>query len=144
MERVHHRRAKRGPERDGGRVEGMIVDDVVPDPPHLRINAGERRLGRCQIGRARSGRPVERGGERLRVDAGVDHLGPRYLRSGGGVDVDAVPPADQAARQVGHECLRAAALWLADGRHQRRDDRDLHRGTLLKARSRGGLIPRMS
>src|SRR5262249_35357151 len=76
--------------------------------------------------------------------SGVDHLDPWDLRSGGGVDVHVVAPAGQAAGQVGHERLRAAALGLPDGRHQRRHDRDLHPASTLKARSRGGLMPMSS
>src|SRR5262249_22651866 len=53
-------------------------------------------------------------------------------------------PPLQAAGQIGHERLRAALLWLPDGRHQRRHDRDLHPAGTLKARSRGGLMPSTS
>ena len=151
VERVHHRRLQRRREPDGGRVEGVIVDHVIPGRPHGRIGGGEGGLGRCRgwlgllrFARGWPGRPVERARQRPGIDSGVDHLDPRDLRSGGGVDVHVVAPAGQAAGQIGHERLRAAALRLPDGRHQRRHDRDLHPASTLKARSRGGLMPSTS
>src|ERR1017187_4976693 len=68
-----------------------------------------------------------RGGvQGTRVDPGIDDRVAWYLRSGGRVDVDLVASADQAARKVGHEGLRASALRLADGCYERGNDRDLH------------------
>ena len=58
--------------------------------------------------------------------------------------MNVVSPADQAAGQVGHEGLRSALLRFADGRNERGHDGDLHRGSILKARSRGGLMLRIS
>jgi len=78
-----------------------------------------------------AGSPVERARQGLGIDSGVDHLDARDLRSGGGVDVDFVPPAGQAAGQIGHEGLRAAALRLTDGRHERRHNGDLHCATFI-------------
>ena len=46
VDRVHHRRLQRCRKPDGGRVEGVIVDHVVPDRPHGRIGGREGRLGR--------------------------------------------------------------------------------------------------
>src|SRR5580658_5915286 len=164
VERVHHGCLQHCREPDGGRVEGMIVDHVVLDHLHGQVGGGESGLG----GGRRSGlfwlacrwpeRAVERSRQGLRIDSGVDYLDARDLRSGGGIDVHLVAPAGQPAGQVGHERLRAAALRLADGRHQRRHDRDLHpalagafggvappgRHSTLKARSRGGLRPSTS
>src|SRR5580704_248720 len=114
----------------GGRVEGVIVDHVVPDHPDGRVRGGESGLGRRRRCRRRFARgwsgPVQRARQKPGIDSGVDHLDPRDLRSGGGVDVYLVPPPRQAEGQIGHECLRATALRLADGRHQRRHDGDLH------------------
>ena len=159
VERMHHRLLQRGREPDGGRIEGMIVDHVIPGRLHGRIGGAESGLGRRWFAlppfalplfafplfaRGRAERPVERARQRPGVDPGVDHLDPRDLRTGGGVDVHIVAPAGQAAGQIGHERLRAAALRLPDGRHQRRHDRDLHAASTLKARSRGGLMPSTS
>ncbi len=159
VERVHHRCLQGRREPDGGRIEGVIVDHVVPDHLHGHVGGGESGLGRrgrcrCRFGRRRFGRrrfargwparPVERARQKPGIDSGVDHLNPGDLRSGGSVDVHLVPPSGQAAGQIGHKRLRAAELRLADGRHQRRHDRDLHRASTLKARSRGGLTPSTS
>ena len=144
VQRVHDRDAQTRRERDGGHVEGVIVHHVVPGLPHARVHAGEGLVRRARVRPGRPGRPVERGGQGLRVDPGVDHRGPWYVRPGRGVDVHVMPPAGQATRQVGHEGLRPAPLRLVDDRHQRRDERHLHPGTCLNARSRGGLIPRTS
>ena len=152
VERVHHRRLQRRREPDGGRVEGVIVDHVIPGHLHGRVGGGESGLGRRSrrwlglpwFARGWPERPVERARQRPGIDSGVDHLDPRDLRSSGGVDVHVVAPAGQAAGQIGHERLRTAALRLPDGRHQRRHDRDLHPASTLKAKSRGGLMPSSS
>ena len=175
VERVDHRLVQRRREPDGGRVEGVIVDHVIPDLLHALIDAGESRLGGRRAGLGGSGgpgSPVERARQRPGIDSGVDHLDPRDLRSRRSVDVHFVPPAGQTAGQIGHEGLRTARLRLADGRHERRHDGDLHGVNLtvqpygasltvpalrcqpyrcqphwastLKARSRGGLIPSTS
>ena len=52
VERVYHRRLQRRREPDGGRVEGVIVDHVIPDLLHAAIGAGESRLGRRWLGPA--------------------------------------------------------------------------------------------
>ena len=46
MKRVHHRRAQRRRERDRGRVEGVVVDDVVA-PCRSRVDAGEGGVSRA-------------------------------------------------------------------------------------------------
>jgi hypothetical protein len=51
--------------------------------------------------------------------------------------VDFVPPAGQAASQVGYEGLRTAALRLTDGRHERRHDGDLHCASFIGSLSLG-------
>ncbi len=144
VERVHDRRVQCGGEPDRRRVEGVIVDNVVSVLTHSGVDARERRLGRGEFAIGGAGRSVERGAQRLGIDPGIDHRNARHLRSGGGVEVDLVTSVDEPARQVGHEGLRPTTLRLADGRHERRDDRDPHRGITLKARSRGGLIPSTS
>ena len=53
-------------------------------------------------------------------------------------------PPHEPTGQVGYERLRPAALRLADGADEGSDDRDPHRAIILKARSRGGLVPSTS
>ena len=137
VERMHHRRTA-APSRAGRRAR-------------RRRDCGPRRTGsaarsdrrwRTQarpppVGPRPGGpeRPVERARESLGVDSGVDHLDPRDLRPGGGVDVHVVSPAGQSAGQIGHEGLRTALLRLADGRHERGHDGDLHGPACLTAAS---------
>jgi hypothetical protein len=144
VQRVHHRRGQFGGERDGGRVERVIVHHVVAGLPDQGVHAGERGRGRVLVPDGRSRGPVERGHQRPRIDPGVDDRDPRYLGSGGRVHVDLVAPAGQPAREIGDERLRAAGLRLADRRHERRDERDPHLGMTLNEMSRGGLIPSSS
>ena len=144
VQRVDHGNVQRAGQADGRGVEGVIVDDVVAGLPDHGVDAGKGARGRVLIARApgqRRGRAWPQGPG---IDPGVDHRDPRYLRSGGRVDMDLVRPAGQAAGKVGDKGLRAAALRLTDGRHQRGDDRDLHRAMTLNARSRGGLMPSTS
>ena len=90
VERVHHRRLQRRREPDGGRVEGVIVDHVIPGYLHGRVGGGESGLGRRSrcfglpwFARGWPERPVERARQRPGIDSGVDHLDPRDLRSSG-------------------------------------------------------------
>ena len=115
----------------------MIVDHVIARHLHGHVSGGESGLG-CRrwfglpcVTRGAPERPVERARQGLGVNSGVDHFDPRDLRSRGGVDVHVMATAGQPAGQIGHEGLRAAALGLSDGRHQRRHDRDLHTGSTL-------------
>ena len=106
VERVHHRRAQCGGEPDRGRVEGVVVDDVVSVLAHSGVDARRTRSRpRPSSPSAGAGSPVERGAQRPVIDAGIDHRNARHLRSGGGVEVDLVTPADQPAREVGNEGL---------------------------------------
>ncbi len=146
---MHDRGVQLGREAHRRSVEGVIVDDVVPLRPDGGVDGSEGGSGRTRSPadrtRDRAGhRPVQGGCQRPRIDPRIDDRDPVNVRSGSCVDVDLVAAADQAARQVCHEGLRAAALWFADGRHEWGDDPDLHAGITLKARSRGGLMPRTS
>ena len=47
VKRMHHRRACRSRERDRGRIEGVIVDNVVRFPAHGVVDACEGPLGRA-------------------------------------------------------------------------------------------------
>ncbi len=91
---MNHRRVQRRREPDGGRVEGVIVDHVIPELPHAHISEGESALGRRWFRPFWPERTVKRVRQRPGIDSGVDHLDPRDLRPGGGVNVDFVPPAD--------------------------------------------------
>src|SRR4051794_26541775 len=122
----------------------MIVDDVVASLPYGGVDGGEGCPGRGKTIGGRSGGSVQGGRERAGIDSSVDHLHARHLRSRGAVQVDFVTPGDQAAREIGHERLRAPTLRLADGRNKRGDNRDPHRAIGLYARSRGGLTPSAS
>jgi hypothetical protein len=105
VERVHDRGVQRRGERDRRRVEGVIVDNVVSVLTHSGVDARERRVDGGELAIGGAGRPVERGTQRLGVDPGIDHRNARYLRSGGGVEVDLVTSVEEPARQVGHEGL---------------------------------------
>ena len=115
VERVHDWRIQSCGEGDRGRVEGVIVDQVVTVLPDRGVGAGKGRLSQGRVGVRRAGGPVQGGRQGPRIDAGVDDRDPWYLRSGGRVHVDLVAPAGQAARKIGHEGLRASTLGLADG-----------------------------
>ena len=102
---MHYRRAQPSREADRGRVEGVIVDDVVSRLPYRGVDAGKRCLRDAQpVTRAPRG-SVQRGGQRVGVDPRVDHLDARYVRSGRGVDLDLVASVHQTARQIGYERL---------------------------------------
>src|SRR5262249_12159131 len=125
------------------RVEGMVVNDFVAAFAHHLIDPLEGPSG--------SGRPgagarwsVKRGRQLSVIDARVDHLDPPHGRSRGGIKLYLVAPADEPARELGHERLRATPLRLPDRADQRGDDRQLHPAVTLKATSRGGLTPRVS
>ena len=144
VERVHHRRVQSCGQADGGRVEGVIVDQVIAVLPDCGVGPGKGRFSRGRVAVRRAAGPVQGGHQGSRIDPGIDDRDPWYLRAGGRVHVDLVAPAGQAAGKIGHEGLRATPLRLADGRHQRRHDRDLHPVITLKARSRGALMPSTS
>ncbi len=114
VERVHDRRTQTCSEADSRGVEGMIVDDVVPRLPDGGVRRGKRRRGRARITARWAGGSVQGSCQRSRIDSGVDDRDSWYLRSGGRVNVDRMTSADQAARKIGHEGLRASALRLAD------------------------------
>ena len=75
------------------------------------------------------------------IDPCVDYPDALYFRSRSSVKVNIVTPLNEAACQIGYECLRSAALGFSDHRNERGNDRDLHEAITLNARSRGGLIP---
>ena len=108
VERVHDWRIQSCGEDDRGRVEGVIVDQVVTVLPDRGVGAGKGRLGQGRVGARRAGGPVQGGGQGPRVDPGINDRDPWYLRSGGRVHVDRVAPAGQAPRKIGYEGLRAS------------------------------------
>jgi hypothetical protein len=102
---MHDRRAQPGREADRGRVEGVIVDNLVPSLTDGGVDGGESCLGRHQPFSGRTRGSVERGGKRIGIDRCVDHPHARQLGSGGGVKMNLVAPAHQAAREIGYERL---------------------------------------
>ena len=102
---MDHRSAQSGGEPDRGRVEGVVVDDVVLVLAHSGVDAGERALGRGRRAIGGAGSSIERGAQRPVVDSGVDDRNAWNVRSGGRVEVDLVTSADQPARKVGNEGL---------------------------------------
>ena len=127
---MHHRRAQSGREPDRGRVEGVIVDDVVSSLAARR----RRRAAKAASAAAApvggwTGGSVQRGRQRAGIDACVDHRHARHLRSGSGVKVDLVAPVHEAAREIG---LRTPATRHAGapgwprraGRRSRSSSRD--------------------
>ena len=112
---MHDRRVQSCGEADRGRVEGVIVDQVVTVLPDRGVGAGKGRLSRGRVAVRWAGGPVQGGHQGPRIDPGIDDRDPWYLRSGGRVHMDLVAPAGQAAGKIGHEGLRASALRLADG-----------------------------
>jgi hypothetical protein len=102
---VDHRSAESGGEPDRGRVEGVVVDDVVLVLAHSRVDAGERALGRGRRTIGGAGSSIERGAQRPVVDSGVDNRNAWNLGSGRRVEVNFVTSADKPTREVGNEGL---------------------------------------
>src|ERR1017187_3068416 len=115
VKRVHDGHVQPCSETNRRGVEGVIVDNVIPGLPDNRVGPGKGRRGRDRVAVRWSGSSVHGGCQRSRIDPGIDDRGPWYLRTRGGVDMYLVTSADQAARKVGHEGLRASALRFADG-----------------------------
>ena len=86
----------------------MIVDQVVAVLPDRAVGAGKGQLSRGRVGARRAGGPVQGGDQGPWIDPGINDRDPGYPRSGGRVHVDGVAPAGQAAREIGHEGLRAS------------------------------------
>ncbi len=105
MKCVHYRRTQPSREADCGRVEGVIVDNVVSRLTYRCVDAGKRRLRHAQPVTRAPRCSVQRGGQRVGVNPRVDHLDARYLRSGRGIDPDLVASVHQTTRQIGQERL---------------------------------------
>ena len=144
MERVNDGCPEAGSPRDGGGVEGVVMDDVVPALANQGIDMSERALRHRRITIRGAAGAVQGGCEVAVVDPGVDDLHARYVRPGGGIDIHGMAAADETSRQIGQEGLGAAPLRLANGAHQRGHDRHPHAVITLNATSRGGLIPNRS
>src|SRR5262245_22823329 len=141
---VHDGRAQRRRQADRGRVEGVVVHNVVSAFAYLLVDTSEGPLGNGRAGDGLARRPVKRGRQVAVIDSRVDDLDAPYRRSGGGVQVNVVAPPDQPARELGYEGLRATPLGLSDRADERSNDRQLHPAITLKATSRGGLTPNVS
>jgi len=137
VERVHHRRVQSCGQADGGRVEGVIVDQVIAVLPDCGIGPGKGRFSRGRVA-------VRRAAGRYRVatrDLGSTPVSmtvtPGICEPVAAYTWTSWPrPARPRARSDTKAC-EPPPLRLADGRHQRRHDRDLHPVITLKARSRG-------
>ena len=75
---MHHGRAQSGSQADRGRVEGMVVDDVVAAIPRRVVDASESLRGdrRAADGAARWS--VKGGRQGVVIDSRVDHLDAPY------------------------------------------------------------------
>ena len=102
---MDHRSAQSGGEPDRGRVEGVVVDDVVSVLAHSRVDTGERALGRGRRAIGGAGSSIERGAQRPVVDSGVDDRNAWNLGSGRRVEVNLVTSTDKPAREIGNEGL---------------------------------------
>ena len=111
-------------------VERVLADDVKPGSG----NGLEHRRQRSLDTRRRERLPAAGHDEGCPRIARRGHRGQAHavhLRSFGAVQHDVVAASGQAGSQVADECLRAAYLRRAKGRHRRGDDGDSHGRVLV-------------